>query len=531
MDLEGQQKAGRAAYAVWAAIVLTAGLLRFTGLERCPDGLFRDEAEKGYNAWAIATQGGAVEFSAGADNQAVIGWNAWPFMIDVMGVKTSAIYQYAGAPFVAAMGLSVRSTRMPAAATGTLAVALLGLLLLRIWPAGAALGAMVWLAVCPWHIIFSRWALQGIFVPLGMIGVLAGAAGAERGRLWGFPLAGAALGFMFYAYSGAQPFTLAWAAGLALLYWRAIAKQPGWFALGVALLAAGAGPVVWITMGPGGAARLDAVAIWTEEGATAGSVLARFATNYAAHFSPVFLFLQGDLLPRHGIPGWGQLLMIDALLLPLGVWATFHKQMPLRGALVLAFVLGPVGAAITRLGIPHALRAMPMVVPAAVWGGVGLATAAECIVSLVERTAGSEKASTGARRRGRALAALAVAAALFFAARVFQIYWREMSAGQAAQYVFFASGRRAFEEVRDKRKPGERVWMSGAILYAPYYAMFFNELPPKETVARGLLSQGFAVYPPGPGAAERAEAMMRPGDWRIDLNLLTAQTSAMQKGS
>lgn len=343
-------------------------------------------------------------------------------------------------------------------------------------------------------------------------------------------MAGAAFGFMLYAYSGAQPFTLAWAAGLAVLYGRVIAKQPGWFALGVALFAAGAGPVAWITLEPGGAARLDAVAIWTEEGATAGSVLARFATNYAAHFSPVFLFLKGDSLPRHGIPGWGQLLMIDALLLPLGIWTTFRRKMPLRGALLLAFALGPVGAAITRMGIPHALRALPMVVPAAVWGGVGLATAAGWIVLRVERAAKDDAARRGARRRGRALAALAVGAALFFAARMFEIYWREMSSGQAAQYVFFAGGRRAFEEVREKRKPGERVWMSGAILYAPYYAMFFNELPPKETVARGLLAQGFAVYAPGPGAAERAEGMMRPGDWRIDLNLLTAQTSAMRKG-
>ena len=81
----------------------------------------------------------------------------------------------------------------------------MGLLLLKIWSPVMALTVMLALALCPWHYVFSRWALQGIFVPFGMVGVLGGIAAIERERKWGFPLAGAAMGFIYYCYSGAQP--------------------------------------------------------------------------------------------------------------------------------------------------------------------------------------------------------------------------------------------------------------------------------------------------------------------------------------
>jgi hypothetical protein len=514
------------------AIVLLSALVRMTGLEHCPEGLFRDEAEKGYNAWAIATEGGVVEFSAGPDGRAIMGWKAWPYVVDVMGVKTSALYQYAGAPFVRAMGLTVSATRMPAAVAGTLTVALAGLLLLRLWPTSWALMAVAWLALCPWHYLFSRWALQGIFVPLGMVGVLAGAAGVERDRRWGFPLAGASLGFVFYAYSGAQPFALLWAAGLAVLYGRQIRNRPDWFAVGVALLIVGVAPRAWIIAAEGGAARLDAVAIWTEQGATVSSVAATFIGNYLSHFNPVFLFFRGDELARHGIPGLGQLLWIDAVLLPFGLWMSFRRRMPLRGALLLAFILGPVGAAITRVGVPHALRALPMVLPAALWGGIGLAAAAGWVQELVGKRENAGRVTSTVLTpewRGRILSVLVVGVAFLLAGRVYGIYRQEYQQGELARLAFAASEREAFERVRAGRREGENVWVSGAMLYAPYFVLFYNELPPRMTAAQGLEALGFTVYPPVPDAARQIETMMRPGDWRIDFDPFSGEAEVYQK--
>src|SRR5437016_3820754 len=81
-------------YFYLSMIILGGALVRFCGLEHHPPGLFRDEAEKGYNAWAIATRGGAVELSGGAPGVPPIAFHRWPWMINVNGTRTSAIYQY-----------------------------------------------------------------------------------------------------------------------------------------------------------------------------------------------------------------------------------------------------------------------------------------------------------------------------------------------------------------------------------------------------------------------------------------------------
>ncbi|MCH8333983.1 hypothetical protein IIC65_08625, partial [Candidatus Sumerlaeota bacterium] len=101
----------------WTFILLVAAVIRFVDLENLPAGLFRDEAEKGYNAYALATSGGAVEFPVSEGRAGPIRWRRWPAVIDVMGVKTSALYQYASVPFVRLFGLGVGSTRMAAGAS------------------------------------------------------------------------------------------------------------------------------------------------------------------------------------------------------------------------------------------------------------------------------------------------------------------------------------------------------------------------------------------------------------------------------
>ena len=71
--------------------------------------------------------------------------------------------------------------------------------------------------------------------------------------------------------------------------------------------------------------------------------------------------------------------------------------------------------------------------------------------------------------------------------------------------------------------------MSGAILYAPYFAMFYGELPPRETALDGLEKQGVRVFPPAIGAAAQAFEAMAPGDWMIDFDPLTGEASLTEK--
>jgi 4-amino-4-deoxy-L-arabinose transferase-like glycosyltransferase len=386
-------------------IVMLGGTLRLTDLGNRPNGLFRDEAEKGYNAWALATTGGAVDFSGGVGGGPAVAWRRLPWMITVMGGKTSAIYQYASVPVMWIGGLSITTTRLTSALVGVLTVALAGLLAWRAWGAWPGLAVALWLALCPWHLNFSRWALEGIFVPFFVTLTLLGALGLERDRRWGAPLAGATLGWLFYSYSGAQPFVLAWGLCLFVIYWKRLNPKSWPLWLGAVLFLLPVIPTLAIRLAPGGSSRLASVAIWGEPGATPLGVAWRFVTNYLAHFDPRFLFFRGDLLPRHNVTGHGELLAVDLILLPVGLWASFSQRKPLRWALLAAFLCGPLPAAITREGIPHALRSLAMVVPAVCWAGLGAVTACQGLIARTEQAG-------AAPWRARGYAAMLVAACL-----------------------------------------------------------------------------------------------------------------------
>ena len=497
-------------WACWTFIVLVAALIRFVDLENLPAGLFRDEAEKGYNAYALATSGGAVEFPVSEGRAGPIRWRRWPAVIDVMGVKTSALYQYASVPFVRLFGLGVGSTRMAAAAAGTLTVALTGAVLLSAWRPAYALGAMLWLALCPWHYLFSRWALQGIFVPLSLIAALGGLLGVERRRWWGFPLAGGALGLMFYSYSGAQPFVLLWGLSLLVLYRRSVAAQPLAFSAALVFFLALSLPRAWVILAGEGSTRLSAVAVWGAEDATALLTLGRVIANYLAHFNPIYLFFSGDELPRHAMPGRGQLLVVDAVFLLVGVGVTLKSKLPLAWPLFLAFLCGPVGASITRIDGPHALRSIAMVLPAAIWGGVGLVAT----VQWVHRRS-RLRASLLSQRLSMFPAFLLLAISLSWAVFILGSYWDQYRNDPEVTAAFAVTERIAFEELYERRRAGERIWINGAsIAYAPYLALFYGRYPAAESGKGGLESQGLFFYDP-----EGADAMLsriRPDDWIVD---------------
>ncbi|HOE96570.1 MAG TPA: hypothetical protein PK847_08285 [Candidatus Sumerlaeota bacterium] len=462
------------------AIVVLAGMVRCLGLGNWPPGLFRDEAEKGYNAWALATTGGVVQFEPLPGQPPAPRFERRPFMISVAGTRTSAIYQYASIPFVGLGGLSVATTRMAAAAAGTLAVLLLGALIARAWGAPAGLAVAFWLACSPWHLVFSRWALQGIFVPLLMAAVLWGLWLAERAPtrrqgLAGFPLAGFSLGMLYYAYSGASPFALAWGACLLILHRREIGRRPRAALAGLLLFLAWFIPTTAVRLAPGGAERLARIAIWSDPGLSAAGLLLAFLRNYLAHFDPRFLFLTGDAQPRHCIPGTGVLLLADAVLLPIGLVWTIRKRQPLAGALLAALLCAPIPAAITRVGIPHALRAIGMIVPAVAWSGAGLVV---LLGWLLHRFDAIGSGAPESHRRGRVYAGLLL---LALGGLAFNGLWRYgLHARDPIMQVAFQEGdRRAWQAAADRRG-AMRLHIPYLSPFTLYHYLFYFQVPPHQ---------------------------------------------------
>jgi hypothetical protein len=93
--------------------------------------------------------------------------------------------------------------------------------------------------------------------------------------------------------------------------------------------------------------------------------------NYTSHFNPEFLFISGDENLRHSTGFTGQLYIIQLPLLIIGISFAVKRRQVWLVPVVIWLVLAPVPAALTK-AVPHALRALPMVVPLAILSGYGL---------------------------------------------------------------------------------------------------------------------------------------------------------------
>ncbi|MGH9317238.1 MAG: glycosyltransferase family 39 protein, partial [Thermoanaerobaculia bacterium] len=131
-------------------ILLTAGVLRIVSLRDLPAGLFCDEAALGYNAWAILHHG--VD-----ENGVKLPLFLWSFT----GYK-NPVYLYTAMLPIGLLGLDEFSLRLTSAAFGIATVLALFLLGRALYGNKAGLAAAALLAICPWHIHFSRIAFEVI---------------------------------------------------------------------------------------------------------------------------------------------------------------------------------------------------------------------------------------------------------------------------------------------------------------------------------------------------------------------------------
>lgn len=83
----------------------------------------------------------------------------------------------------------------------------------------------------------------------------------------------------------------------------------------------------------------------------------KFFNNLLPPLSTNFLFVQGDLNPRHAVIGWGMLLKTFLIFLVLGIYSLFNRPQKnlLAGIIVLALI-SILPAALTRDGADHSSR-------------------------------------------------------------------------------------------------------------------------------------------------------------------------------
>ncbi|MDO4981939.1 MAG: glycosyltransferase family 39 protein [Eubacteriales bacterium] len=141
-------------YRLFFYMVLAAGIFaRLWQFGIIPGDINQDEAFAGYEAYSILKYG--ID-TAGKHN---------PVYLVAWGSGMNALESYLMMPFIALFGLKVWVIRLPQVIVGILSLPAVYALVKRTVNERAGLLAMLMLAVCPWHIIASRWGLESNLAP------------------------------------------------------------------------------------------------------------------------------------------------------------------------------------------------------------------------------------------------------------------------------------------------------------------------------------------------------------------------------
>ena len=173
------------------ALLLALGFtVRLLCIGAVPYGLNQDEASAGYEALALLREG--VDRCG----------KSWPVLFVSWGSGQNVLMTYLAMPFVALMGVSELSIRLPNAIAGCLTLVVFWRLSRRCGGTSFGLLALGLLAVNPWHIMMSRWGLESNLLPFFLLtGFWLTSLAWERP--WALLGAAACFGLSLYAYGTA----------------------------------------------------------------------------------------------------------------------------------------------------------------------------------------------------------------------------------------------------------------------------------------------------------------------------------------
>lgn len=130
---------------IFLILILLIGFsVRLYAIGTVPGGLNQDEASSGYEAFSILYYG--IDRNGIANPVHLLSW----------GSGQNIAYSWLCMPFIAVMGLSAFSIRIPMALIGCVSVVMFYILIKELWDKNSALIAALFFADYPWHIIKSR---------------------------------------------------------------------------------------------------------------------------------------------------------------------------------------------------------------------------------------------------------------------------------------------------------------------------------------------------------------------------------------
>lgn len=173
--------------------ILCAGVLvRICGLGSLPGGLNQDEAFAGYEAYSLLHYG-----TDSSGYHMPVYFNSW-------GSGMNVLNSYLMIPFIALFGAEAWVIRLPQCITACFSLWVIYLLLKKTGDRKLALTGMFYMAVCPWHIMLSRWGLESNLAPgFILFGLYFFVLGTENSKY--YMLSALFYGLSLYAYATIWP--------------------------------------------------------------------------------------------------------------------------------------------------------------------------------------------------------------------------------------------------------------------------------------------------------------------------------------
>ena len=324
-------------------IILLASILRFWHLGNFPPSLFVDELSNGYNAYSI--------LKTGRDEYG----NFLPLTFKSFGDYNPALSVYTLVPAISILGLNDYAVRAPAALFGVGSVIGVYFLTYEIFKRRkVALFSAFLLSISPWHLPFSRYDHEATFMVFYTTLALVAFFNWLNKTTRAAPLVISSIffGLALNSYHGAKVYVPLLILVLAVVFKRHLFTKAQKLALPLITLFIFTIP--YLVNFENTLIRGQSVGILKES-----APVATFISGYLSHFSPNFLFISGDSIGRHSVPGMGQLYVFMLPLLVIGLFKLIVEKKERSKFLIMWLLVTPIAAAVAS-PVPHALRSLPM---------------------------------------------------------------------------------------------------------------------------------------------------------------------------
>lgn len=343
------------------AIVVLSMVLNLVALDKAPAGVTADEIQQGYTGYSL--------LKTGRDE--------WGDLLPInprgFGDYKPPLYSYLTIPFIALLGLDITAVRLPAAIAGVISVGLVYFLAKELFKSEkVGLLASFFLAISSWHVYFSRFAWES---NVGLMLFLLGATSflyARKERSYLIIISALAFGLSLFSYHSFKIVSTLFLVGVIFYYRKhlfSIKREKILIALGVfAVLLAIA---ILGFMFFGGGRRASDVAIYKEENLSdlrntqvsdelpqpfnrvvnnrIDFLISRFAQNYLAYFSTVFLNSPNRSDSSvFNLPGQWLIPLWQTIFFVYGLFLLIVRKNPYTKLLGLWLIIAPIPAALAK---------------------------------------------------------------------------------------------------------------------------------------------------------------------------------------